>query len=181
MERIAAGDESGLTALYQALGSRVLGLALRIVGDRELAEEIVVDTFTLVWQRARTFSAARGDGCAWVLKIARHRAIDRRRQLNRRPEASHEEIADLAQHLFARSQTAEDEQMAMERVARVRAAAAALPRGQREALAAAFFAGMTHQETAAALAVPLGTVKSRIRDGLFALRRALAPAVEEPR
>jgi RNA polymerase sigma-70 factor (ECF subfamily) len=177
--RIASGDEAALTALYGQCAKRAFGLALRIVGDRQAAEEVVVDTFTQVWQRARSFQATRGDALAWVLGIARHRAIDRRRQNSAQKVLSHDDIADLALEVFARDAAPEDQSAAQERAKRVRAAALNLPRGQREALAAAFFAGLTHQEIASAQDLPLGTVKSRIRDGMLALKRALAGTVEE--
>ncbi len=181
LARIATGDEASLAALYQACAKRVMGLALRIVVDRHAAEEIVVDTFTQVWQRAKTYQPARGEALPWVLSIARHRAIDRRRKLGTELSVSPQHIADLALEVFAREPSPEERSATNERAARVRAAAQALPRGQREALAAAFFAGMTHQEIASAQSVPLGTIKSRIRDGMLALERALAGAVEEAR
>ncbi len=175
--RIVARDEQGLTVLYQACARRVLGLALRIVADRHAAEEVVVDTFKQVWDRAAGYHAGRGTVIAWVLTIARTRAVDRRRRLGL-PRAGQAEIADLAAAAFAREVTPADEIDQAERAARVRTATAALPRGQREALAAAFFSGLTHTEIATTLQVPLGTVKSRIRDGLLALRRALATEQE---
>ena len=181
LARVATGDEAALTALYQACAKRVFGLALRIVIDRHTAEEVVVDTFTQVWQRAKSYVPARGEALPWVLSIARNRAIDRRRKQGNDLAVSHQHIADLALEVFARDASPEDHSAGRERAQRVRAAALALPRGQREALAAAFFAGMTHQEIASAQSVPLGTIKSRIRDGLLALKRALAGAVEEIR
>jgi RNA polymerase sigma-70 factor (ECF subfamily) len=176
--RIAARDEQGLTSLYQACSTRVFGLALRIVGDRHAAEEVVVDTFAQVWERAAGYHEGKGSVLAWVLNIARSRALDRRRRLGV-ARTGEGEIADLAAAVLAREAGPDAATAQAERERAVRAAAAALPRGQREALAAAFFAGLTHVEIAAALQVPLGTVKSRIRDGLLALRRALAGTVEE--
>ncbi|MEZ5962449.1 MAG: sigma-70 family RNA polymerase sigma factor [Planctomycetota bacterium] len=178
--RIAARDEQALSELYRACAATVFGLALRIVGDRQAAEEVVVDTFAQVWERAKGYHQDKGTVLAWVRNIARSRALDRRRRL-RPGRATQAEVADLASGLLARDEGPAEASEQSERARRVREAAAALPRGQREALAAAFFVGLTHTEIATTLQVPLGTVKSRIRDGLGALRRALTVAEEENR
>lgn len=179
--RMAARDETALTALYDACSKRVFGLALRVVGDRQAAEEVTIDAFAQAWERAAGYEPSKGNVLCWLLNLTRSRALDRRRRMGVRAPLSGSQVADLAAALLAPEASPEEASVAAERASRVRAAAAALPRGQREAIAAAFFAGMSHTEIAEALDVPLGTIKSRIRDGMLALQRALASTFEEVR
>lgn len=179
--RMASRDEAALSALYETCGPRVFGLAIRIVGDRHTAEEVTVDAFAQAWDRAPGYEPSKGTVLSWLLNMTRSRALDRRRRLGAKTPWSDVQVADLAAAMLAPDSSPEEVTHAAERAQRVRAAAAALPRGQREAIAAAFFAGMSHVEIATALAVPLGTIKSRIRDGMLALKRALSSTLEEAR
>jgi len=167
----AAGSEPALAALYDVTHRKVYGLTLRILGDRSLAEEAVVDVFTQVWRCATRFDAARGNGLTWLLTLARSRAIDIRR--NRRSRTRMEVDLETAEPRPATTPGPEEAALAGGRAERVRRALQTLSPAQREAIEAAFYEGMTHSEIAEALGKPLGTVKSRLRLALVALREAL--------
>lgn len=172
LARVAQADEVALAELYQSTCRRVFGLVAGIVREAQGAEEVTLDVYAQVWQQAVTFTPARGSALAWLLTIARSRAIDKARTLRAGNERS--SVERLAAELFAADPTPADAAVLGERGARVRAAVADLPRGQREAIAAAYFQGLTHTEIAAALGVPLGTVKTRIRAGLGTLASVLS-------
>lgn len=177
--RMGRRDEPALAELYDATRALVFGLALQVVGERGGAEEAALDAYSQAWREAARFDAARGNALAWLLNLARSRAIDRRRQAQgsvRRRETALEEAAGIAAPAAAPA----DGAFARERRERIAAALAALPPEQREALECAFFGGLSHSEAAARLGAPLGTVKTRIRTGLLRLREQLR-ALEDPR
>jgi RNA polymerase sigma-70 factor (ECF subfamily) len=172
LERMARGDEDALAELYDRHGRLVYSLALRIVRDQRDAEEIVQEVFAQAWRQSGRYSAGRGSVVGWMLTLTRSRAIDRVRGRRARPEAaSHETaMADLPDNAMAA-----DEQLASAaRAAQVRAALDSLPFLQRTAIELAFYDGLTHAEIADRLEQPLGTVKTRIRQGLLKLRDRLA-------
>jgi RNA polymerase sigma-70 factor (ECF subfamily) len=167
---IARSDADALGALYDRYSRLVFSLALNAVGDRGAAEEITLDVFTRVWERAGTYRADLAQVSTWLTSIARHRAIDELRRRQVRPEQHSISWADV-------SSTAEPRVDGPEQVAaramqreRVRVAVAELPDGQREALALAYFRGYTQREIAEELDQPLGTVKTRIRLAMDKLR-----------
>lgn len=171
--RMADGDEAALSALYEETSARVFGLALRIVGARDAAEDAVVDVYAQAWRLAARYQPAKGSVMTWLCVQARSRAIDLRRSLGRDPsEPIDADAPEPAPDPSERTATSES-------AASVRAALAELPREQRRLVEAAYFGGLTHSEIAARFGQPLGTVKTRIRAGLAALRRALAPFEEE--
>jgi len=174
LARAAAGDESALRALHDRTCRRVFGLALAVVRDRSLAEEVALEVFVQVWRQAGRFDPSQGSALAWLGTLARTRAIDAWRARQR--QAARQAPLDLqtADGLVCEAPGPEQRGQESERAARLRLALAALPREQRRALDAAYFSGLTHTEIAAALGLPLGTVKTRIRAGLTALRVALA-------
>lgn len=165
---IAAGDSSALAALYDRTCSWVLATAEQVLGDRQIAEEVTVDAFMQVWERAETYDSARARVGTWLLTIARSRALDRLRRLR--------SSTDLVQTVGAmppeRARTP-DPSGAEERE-EVERALDALPADQRRAIRLAFFPGSTHTEVARHLGEPLGTIKTRIRTGLRTLRTTLA-------
>jgi RNA polymerase sigma-70 factor (ECF subfamily) len=172
LERMARGDQEALAQLYDRYGRLVYSLALRIVRDQRDAEEIVQEVFSQAWRQSGRYSAGRGSVVAWVLTLTRSRAIDRMRGRRARPEATASEtaLADLPDNA-----PAADEQLAWAaRTAQVRAALDSLPFLQRTAIELAFYEGLTHVEIAERLEQPLGTVKTRIRQGLLKLRDRLA-------
>ncbi len=177
VERIAHGDSCALATLYDATSSLILGLALRILGDRSIAEEVTADVYAQVWRGARRYDAARGPVIAWLLVLTRSRAIDRRRALG----SQHTVVAPLDEALDVPEVLPEpDVAVAIaRRRRRVQCALARLSAEQRTALELAYFHGLSHGEIATRLGVPLGTVKNRIRRGLDRLRDALDGAKDE--
>jgi RNA polymerase sigma-70 factor, ECF subfamily len=174
LQRVAAGDAGGLGALYDRHGRAVYSLALRILGDEGDAEEVAQDVFAQAWRRAGQYNQARGTVAAWLLVMARTRAIDRFRARRVRPEGRVQDDADLTlQQLPATSPDAASEMMAAERGLRVRRALEDLPFLQRVAIELAYFEGLSQREIAERLEQPLGTVKTRMRLGLLKLRDAL--------
>jgi RNA polymerase sigma-70 factor (ECF subfamily) len=169
VRRVADRDADALRALYDRYGSTVHGLAYRVVGDRQLAEDCTQEVFVSVWRSASRFDPTRARLSTWLFAIARNTAVDAvRRRMSRPVELLEEdqradESADTAD-LVATADQGE----------RVAAAMAELPGPQLEALALAYFEGLSHAEIAERLDVPLGTVKGRIRLALDRLRE-LAP------
>lgn len=175
---VAAGDQAALAQLYDACSGWVLALALKLLADRQLAEEVTLDVFMQVWRRADTYEPRRGKAASWLLTIARSRALDALRA--RRARTRHEEefpvdlrvAADGLDPLLAHNAT--------DRGERVRSAIASLPEDQRRAIELAYFPGLSHSEIAARLGLPLGTIKTRIRLGMFKLRERLEYLQVEP-
>ncbi|HEY0792889.1 MAG TPA: sigma-70 family RNA polymerase sigma factor [Chthoniobacterales bacterium] len=169
IRKIATGDEEAFTTLYRRLGSALYGLACRMMNDAKEAEDVLQESFTYVWRRAGSFDPTRSSPFAWTVMIVRHKAIDKLR-IRQRSEKLLEQV-EQQRPLFDES----DDWSALapavrERSAQVRAALADLSPEQRQALELAFFKGLTHEEVAAAIQVPLGTVKARIRRGLLKLK-----------
>ncbi len=173
LDRMRRGDEGGLAELYDRHGRFVYALAVRIVRDRGDAEDVTQDVFVQVWTHAERFDAGRGQVVAWLMNIARARAIDllRRRRVRPQPAADDApmETTDLT--------PGQDVQLDWSRRAEaVQQAMTSLPLLQRMAVELAFFEGLTHAEIAEQLEVPLGTIKTRVRQGLLKLRDSLAGA-----
>lgn len=173
LARVSQRDAAALAALYDLAGGAVHGVCRRILRDPSDAEEATMDVFLQVWQKASRFDPARGDALAWLVTIARSRAIDRLRArgAGRRLETELDE-----RHDSPSSEPGPEAHVSLaQRAARVRAALSALPVEQREVLELAYFEGLTHSEIAQRLAQPLGTAKSRIRLALQRMRRSLEP------
>ena len=176
--RIAKGDQSALAALYDATCRMVFGLVLRILSDHPTAEEVALDVYTQVWRQASTYDGQRGTPVAWLLTIARSRAIDRLRST--RQEQQRKEPLDSASAESASAADPEEESVISERKRIVRSALENLSPEQREVIELAYFSGLSHSEIAAKLGQPLGTVKTRTRLGMMKLRDALKPIIGEP-
>ncbi|MCP9449737.1 MAG: sigma-70 family RNA polymerase sigma factor [Nitrospira sp.] len=172
----AQGDQAALAALYDRTSPQVFGLVLKILKNREVAEEVTLDVYTQVWRQAHTYDQARGAPGAWLMMLARTRAIDRFRA----GAAEHGRLEPLdAAELFASDgETPEQDMAGQERRKFVRQALATLTEEQRGAIALAYFYGLSQSEIAEHLQLPLGTVKTRIRLGMIKLREALAPYEE---
>ena len=170
----ARGDGAGLAALYDRHVRAVYSLALRIVGDEADAEEVVQEVFDQAWRQASRYDPARGTVAAWLMTMARTRAIDRLRARQARPDqASLESDREWSEFPAATADPAAA--LDAERdVTRVREALQRLPLIQRVAIELAYFEGLTQVQIAARLEEPLGTVKTRIRVGLLKLRDALS-------
>jgi RNA polymerase sigma-70 factor (ECF subfamily) len=167
LPRCAAGDHAALRRIYDLQAPRLKGLALRITGSAMLAEDVLHDVFLRVWQQAGQYDPARGTPRAWLTSLTRYRALDIIRRAGREiATASPPDAADEAPDAVARL-VASAEGRALRRCM------AALEPPRRRMIRLAFIDGMTHADIAAALDMPLGTVKSTIRRALAALRRCL--------
>ena len=171
MPRIASGDRAALRQLYQATSSKLFGVCLRILSDREESEDVLQEVYLTIWRRADRFDAARASVTTWISTIARNRAIDRLRA--RGPLAYAEQVDDLeiadgsvpADALLASSQDAQ----ALGRCL------GELDDRTQTVIRTAFFEGVTYEALAQRMDTPLGTVKSWIRRGLLKLRGCLEP------
>lgn len=166
----ARGDEKAFAALYERTSARLFGLILQVVRDRAQAEEVAQDVYHEIWRHSARYDPARGSTMSWMLTIAHRRAVDRVRAsgaATRRDVAYEARIRNRPY-----DQTAESAARNLE-AARVRQALAELTEKQRSAVELAYLGGYTHTEIAGILDLPLGTTKTRIRDGLLSLRAAL--------
>lgn len=177
MAAVAARDEQAFAALYDRYADLVFSASLRVLGDRQLAEDAAQDIFVRIWQRPESFVATRGRFMSWLMSVTRNRSVDEVRSRGRRQRR---ETGGLDDEGYAPSLSASHENeplqaaQVQERQHHVREALEGLPREQRQVLELAYFGGLTQQEIAASLHEPLGTVKTRIRLGMQKLRSALA-------
>jgi len=175
LARMAQGDGDAVAELYDRHARPIYSLALRVLGDATEAEDVVQEVFAQAWRQAGRYSASRGAVAAWLLTLARSRAIDRLRAKRVRPSGV---VDDRAVDQVADAGPPADTQvLSSEQVSRVRAALDELPLLQRAAIELAYFEGLTHAEIAARLEQPLGTVKTRIRLAMTKLRDVLAGTV----
>jgi RNA polymerase sigma-70 factor (ECF subfamily) len=161
---LKTGDQGAMAELYDRYSAVVYSVALRVLGDTGAAEDVLQEVFLQLWRNPGAFDAARGSLGSWLAVITRNRAIDSLRK--RRPETDMEDVIlsaapDLAGEA-ERSRIAE----------KVRGVMGGMAAGQRTALEMAYWEGMSHSEIADKTGEPLGTVKTRIRAGLIALRKA---------
>ena len=170
---VAHARAEALSELYDRYSRLVFSLALNLVGDHATAEEITLDVFTRVWEKAETYRAEQAKVSTWLSSIARYRSIDILRRRGARPEQHSIAWAEVsAQAMPSVNGPEEAVELALQRD-RLRAAVAQLPPEQKEALALAYFQGYTHRQIAEALNQPLGTVKTRIRLAMQKLRQML--------
>lgn len=168
IRRMARGDQAALTALYDETCSMVHGLAVKILRDESVAEDVTGDVYMQAFREASRYDAGRGGPLTWLLGLARRRSIEHlRADVERRPGPAWPATIDAAD-LVTSTLTGESQRV-------VHAALAALTTEQRRAIELAYYAGMSQSEIAAALDQPLATIKTRIRSGMLALRDALAP------
>ena len=170
LRKIAERDREALRAVYGRFATAVFSLARRILGDGTEAEDVLQEVFVQVWREAGSFDRSRGSVPAWLMSIARNRSIDRLRS-RRRGEAvrQEKELGELLEPVPG----VDEDVASLSDAAKVRRALSTLPEAQQQALLQSYFGGRSHSEIAAAIGVPIGTVKSRIAGGLSALRAAL--------
>ncbi len=180
--RVAQRDRAAFEYLYDRHASHAMGLALKILHNEPIAEEIVQEAFWRVWKRATTFDAARGNFTTWLLGIVHNLAIDKLRRLRAAPATL--EIDDIERN--PTGDIADDAQNVVEQAwasmqsADMRRAMAKLPEAQRVVIELAFFEGLSRQEIAQRLDEPLGTIHTRARLGLMKLKDLLSdPRVSE--
>ena len=170
LNAIAARDEVALAQLYDRYRAILFGLLMRILNNREEAEDVLQEVFLQVWRKAADFDESRGRPFTWLVTLARSRGIDRLRTLAARDRVAEagarepsEEISDAATDAF------KSEQRGL-----VSNALAKLPDEQKRPIMLAYFEGLTQSEIATSLGAPLGTVKTRMRTGMIRLRELLA-------
>lgn len=170
----AGGDEQAFASLYQAVAPQIYALLLRMLKRRDWAEEALQDAFLKIWQNAETYTPDRGAPLAWLMSIARYRALDLLRR--KRPEvpigdegeAAFLGIADIGQEPYAQSEE-------LDALTALQHCLETLQEEQRESVLLAYYEGYSHSELARRLKAPLGTVKSWVRRGLIRLRECLEP------
>lgn len=161
---IRSGDQSAMAELYDRYSGIVYAVALRVLGDTGTAEDVLQEVFMRLWRNPGLFDASRGNMAPWLAVIARNRAIDMLRQ--RRPESDLEEVV-----ISVEPDLAGDAERAIV-MTKVRSVLSGMAASQRLALEMAYFEGLSHREIAAKTGEALGTIKTRIRTGLLALRKA---------
>ncbi len=175
LSRVALHDRTALRSLYDATAGRLLAVVQRMLDDRAMAEDVIQDTFVAVWQRAAQFPQLRTSPLAWLTTIARHRAIDLLRK--RRPETSltwHDDDGQEHQHDVADSSATPPQQLQdRQDDSRLSHCVGTLDEAPRQAVLLAYYEGLTHEELAARLKRPLGTVKTWVRRSLLQLKLCL--------
>ena len=165
LQRVGARDPNAMTDLFDRYGGMVYSVALRVLRDPGHAEDVMQDVFFNLWENPRSFVSARGSLGAWLLVVARNRAIDALRR--RKPSDPVDEVVLPAKTNLA---SEAERNTIMEKV---RAVMNGLPSDQQRSLHMAFFEGLSHSEIAAKTGDPLGTVKTRIRTALISVRKAI--------
>jgi RNA polymerase sigma-70 factor (ECF subfamily) len=170
LKAIAAKDEAALAQLYDRYRVILFGLLMRILNNREEAEDVLQELFLQVWRKAEDFDETRGRPFTWLVTLGRSRGIDRLRSLSSRERVAEAGAREMPDQISdAASDAFRSEQRGL-----VNDALAQLPDEQKRPLMLAYFDGLTQSEIATRLGAPLGTVKTRMRTGLIRLRELLA-------
>jgi RNA polymerase sigma-70 factor (ECF subfamily) len=173
MLKIATGDESAFEALYDTFAPRVFGLVRRIVQDAAQSEEVTQEVFVEAWQLAARFDSSRGTAITWLLTLAHRRAVDRVRASQ---ASRNRDLREGIKDFQASYDDVEDTAVLHDETSRVLSALERLSDTQRDAIRLAYFGGYTHHEVAELLKIPVGTAKTRIRDGMNKLRDLMGVA-----
>lgn len=168
--RAGAGDRGAFKIVYEATSAKLMGVCLRILGDRQLAEDVLQDTYLIVWRKAEDFDPARASPITWLATIARNRAIDRLRAAGSRIVVAPVEVLETRPD---EAPLASDLVETGEEVVRLNACLDELEDRTARAIRTAFFEGVTYDQLAEREGAPLGTMKSWIRRGLLRLRSCL--------
>ena len=167
LKRASRGDEAAFAEFYDATSARAYGLALRVVRNPAHAEEVTQEAYLDAWRSSTRYDSALGSAAGWLLTIVHRKAVDRVRSVE--AATIRDETWQRETRPIDHDQTSDAAHSSLE-AARVRGAVATLTDVQREAVELTYFGGYTHTEVATMLDVPLGTAKTRIRDGLIRLR-----------
>jgi RNA polymerase sigma-70 factor (ECF subfamily) len=171
LDGFAAGDATTAAAFVRRFQSRVFGVAVSLVGDRGMAEDVAQEAFVRAWRHAARYDPGRGSVVAWLLRITRNLAIDTLRRRHPHPADATVIAAFSPAH---RASPVEDAGVTSDLTARAGAAIARLPHPQAEALVLAAYYGYTAQQIAVSVGIPLGTAKTRIRLGMRSVRAQLS-------
>ncbi len=174
IQLMAAGDEAALGHLYELALSHVYGMAFKVTGRHDLAEEVCIETFWQSWREAGRYDALRGQPLAWLMVIARSRALDALRRLDKLTYCAEPEL--LLQSEDCPNGTPLEHLIRSEQSEALGAALLTLTSIQRQMVALAFYKDLSHQEISDHTGFPLGTVKSHIKRAQDTLRSALCPA-----
>jgi RNA polymerase sigma-70 factor (ECF subfamily) len=174
MGGVALGDQQAFARLYDAVVGPVLGVVRSVLRDRAQSEEVTQEVLVEVWRSAARYRNDRGSVINWVLTLAHQRAVDRVRSVE--ASAAREHRAALLDHAPEYDEVTEQVEARLERE-QVRRCLRTLTELQRQSVTLAYYRGLTYREVAESLALPLGTVKTRLRDGLIRLRDCLGAAV----
>lgn len=170
LSRVARGDQQAFAALYDTISSPVLGLVRTVLRDPAQSEEVAQEVLVEVWRSAARYRPERGSVMNWVLTMAHRRAVDRVRSVQASAERDHK--AALLERTPAFDEVSEQVENRLERE-QVRRCLRSLTELQRQSVTLAYYRGLTYREVGELLSVPLGTVKTRLRDGLIRLRDCL--------
>src|SRR6056297_1370955 len=171
---VAGGDQGAFVLLYDRVSPQVLGVALRVLRDRALAEEVAQEVMVEVWRKAERFDPERGTASGWITTLAHRRAVDRVR--SEQASRDRDDRVSRRDEPRAFDNVADEVQVNLDHW-QVRKALSTLTERQREAIELAYFGGHTYRDVARVLEIPEGTAKSRLRDGLLRLREALEELV----
>jgi RNA polymerase sigma-70 factor (ECF subfamily) len=173
LTRIAARDTQALAGLYDRHSRLLFGLILRILRDRSDAEEVLQEVFLTVWTKAGTYDQALGSPVAWLVRIARNRGIDRLRAEGVRTRSLEQNDVAVAATAAPEADNPESRAVRSDLKRGIARALEVLPTDQRELIEHAYYLGLSHSELAERFRLPLGTVKTRVRAGMQALRQHL--------
>jgi len=179
---LASGEVGALEQLYDRYSALVFSVALRVLHDHAIAEDVTQEVFLRIWRQPGSFDPARGKFISWISSVARNRALDEQRRLSRRRRAEDQDedpVADLPAD--GRGDDPAGAAVLAEERRRVRAAMTGLPPAQRRVIELAYFGGLTQTEIAERTGDPLGTIKTRVRLGMRKLRETLADLVDDER
>jgi RNA polymerase sigma-70 factor, ECF subfamily len=170
LSKVATGDQRAFAALYDLIAPRVLGLTTRVLRDRAQSEEVMQEVFLEIWQNAPRFDATKGTATTWIMTMTHRRAVDRVRAAQ--SSRDRDTKVGIRDYLVDYDSVAETVETTVE-TERVKKAMARLTEYQRQAVILAYYGGYTHSEVAEMLHIPVGTIKTRLRDGLIRLRDEL--------
>lgn len=170
LERVAGGDGAAFESLYRATSSKLFGVCLRVIPDRQEAEDVLQEVFTTVWRKAAQFDASRASPITWLAMIARNRAIDRLRSA---PASQRHAPIEVAEAIADAGPTPSEDAETSQDASRLGSCLDQLEPKRRTLIRTAFFEGATYEELAQRIGSPLGSVKSWIRRGLLQLRACL--------